>query len=71
MKYLIRLLVVLTFIPRVILATVAFIIIFYVDILAIPVYYIMTGRFYWEDYSPLHVAVFAWLVGNEWEWRNK
>ena len=71
MIYVRRFLVVLFFIPRVLLALCAMIVLFYFDLAAFPVYYIMTGRYYVDDFSPLGIEVAKWLCGYGFKWKDR
>lgn len=72
MIYVRRFLAVLFFIPRVLLAFCAFAVLWPFDIaVAMPVYYIMSGRFYWDDYRPLPIAAAEWLCGLGFKWKER
>lgn len=71
MIYVRRFLVVLFFIPRVLLAICAMIVLFPFDMAAIPVYYIMTGRYYVDDFNLLGIEVAKWLCGYGFEWKYR
>lgn len=67
-----RFLAVLFSIPRVLLAFCAFVVLWPFDIaVAMPVYYIMSGRLYLDDYRPLSIAVAEWLCGFGFQWKDK
>lgn len=71
MIYVRRFLVVLFFIPRVLLAFCAMIVLFNFDMAAIPVYYIKTGRCYVDDFNPLGIEVAKWLFGFGFQWKDR
>lgn len=51
------------------LALVAVSLVFWVDLIAIPVYFVMTGRSYIEDYSIVE-AVFEFIMTGHWNWKD-
>lgn len=51
------------------LALVAVSLVFWVDLIAIPVYFVMTGRSYIEDYSIVE-AVFEFIMTGRWNWKD-
>ena len=71
MIYIRRFFFVLLIIPRVLLALCAIIVLSYFDMAAIPVYYIMTGRYYADDFSPLGIEVAKWLCGFGFNWKDR
>lgn len=52
------------------LALVAVSLVFWVDLIAIPVYFVMTGRSYIEDYNPIVEAVFEFIMTGHWNWKD-
>lgn len=70
MIYLKRFFTVVVFIPRVLLALCSLFVLWFFDFLAIPVYYIITGRDYISDYSPLSVEIAMWLCGFGFDWKK-
>lgn len=52
------------------LAVVAVALVFWVDLIAIPVYFVMTGRSYIEDYNPIVEAVFEFIMTGRWKWKD-
>ena len=70
--YLWRILVVLTFIPRLILSVVVFFLVFPIEyILFIPAYYILTGESYIQHFAPLHIVLLEWFLFGEFFWKIK
>lgn len=71
MIYLKRLLLLLTLIPRLIIAFVCVCVLFPFDITIIPaIYYIATGRSYIDDFSPLGMALGLWIIGLGFKWKD-
>lgn len=52
------------------LAVVAVAFVFWVDLIAIPMYFVMTGRSYIEDYNPVVEAVFEFIMTGRWNWKD-
>lgn len=52
------------------LAVIAVALVFWVDLIAIPVYFVMTGRSYIEDYNPIVEAVFEFIMTGHWNWKD-
>lgn len=72
MIYLKRILLLLAFIPRSVVAYVCVIVTFPFDLIIIPmVYYIGTGHNYFADYFPLGIAIGKWIIGLGFKWKDK
>lgn len=71
MIYLKRILTVVFCIPRVLLALCSVFVLWLFDFLAIPVYYIITGRYYISDYYPISIAIALWLCGFGFDWKEE
>lgn len=54
-----------------IVAGIAIIMVIYpLDLLAIPIYYVKTGRNYLLDFRPLGFAIVRWICGCDFEWKD-
>jgi hypothetical protein len=51
------------------LAIVVLMLIFWIDLLAIPMYFIAKGRSYICDYSPLSMAICDYIAFGKWSWK--
>ena len=71
MIYLKRILNLLLWPIRIVMAVAAMIAITPFDALALPTYYVKTGRYYLTDYIPLAVAVAFWICGCDFEWKQE
>ena len=70
MIYLKRILNLLLWPIRIVIAMAAMIAITPFDALALPTYYVKTGRYYFTDYKPLSVAVGFGILGCDFEWKQ-
>ena len=41
------------------------------DVIFFGLYFVVTGRFYVNDYNPLVVVICCWLLGSGWEWKKR
>lgn len=42
---------------------------FWIDLLIIPLYFILRGDFYPNKYNPLSLAVVVYIISHVWEWK--
>lgn len=70
MVYIKRLVEVLLFIPRIVLAFIFVVILWPIDLFAIPIYYVLTGKHYTNKYTPLSVNIGFWVIGLKFKWKD-